>query len=203
MINAIPFWLTMALVLFAYLLGSLSSAVIFCKLFSLPDPRTQGSQNPGATNVLRIGNKKVAVLTLGGDFFKGFIPVFIATYYQIPDSIIACVALAAFIGHLYPIFFNFKGGKGVATALGILFALYWPLGLLAGFIWGFTAYKFHYSSLASLITFSLASFLTWALIGSWTLAMAVLIISIMIFHKHKDNLRRLKLGTEAKISWFK
>ncbi|MCG7963964.1 MAG: glycerol-3-phosphate 1-O-acyltransferase PlsY, partial [Candidatus Thiodiazotropha taylori] len=118
-----------SIVVIAYLLGSISSAIIVCRLMGLPDPRSQGSNNPGATNVLRIGGKKAAAITLFGDMVKGLIPMLIAHLFDAPPLYLALTGLAAFLGHLYPVFFNFKGGKGVATALGVQFGLHWGVGL--------------------------------------------------------------------------
>src|SRR5688572_5458409 len=120
---------------FAYLIGSLSTAIITCKLLQLPDPRTQGSGNPGTTNVLRIGGKKAALITLMGDVLKGVIPVLCAKAYGFDITALNAIALAAFLGHLFPIFFHFQGGKGVATAWGCLTALYWPLGIALVLTW--------------------------------------------------------------------
>ena len=145
-------------IILAYLIGSLSSAIIISRLMKLPDPRSFGSNNPGATNVLRIGNKKAALLTLLGDMLKGCIPVLVAKYLGLNNQLLALVAMAAFIGHLWPIFFGFNGGKGVATALGT----YLALSPLAGFCvittWLLTAIAFRYSSLASLVTAILGPF---------------------------------------------
>jgi len=140
----------------AYLFGSISSAIIVCKLMGLPDPRTQGSQNPGATNVLRIGGKKAAIITLLGDMLKGVIPILAAKWYGLDPTGIACVTFAAFFGHLFPIFFRFQGGKGVATAIGCLLALSLPVGLSWLATWIIIAIIFRYSSLSSLITSLLA-----------------------------------------------
>ena len=125
------FWL-LALCVAGYLMGSISSAILVCRLFGYPDPRTEGSNNPGATNVLRIGGKPAAALTLLGDVLKGVIPVLIARWLELGPLVAALAGTSAFIGHLYPIFFRFEGGKGVATAFGLLFALHWPSGLVAG-----------------------------------------------------------------------
>ena len=123
------------IILGGYMFGSISTAIIVCKLMGLPDPRTEGSKNPGATNVARLGGKKAAALTLAGDMLKGLIPVLIAQYLQMSPVILAATALAAFLGHLYPVFFGFQGGKGVATAFGVIYGLYWPVGLLTTATW--------------------------------------------------------------------
>ena len=140
------------LIVLAYLFGSVSTAIIVCKVMGLPDPRSQGSNNPGATNVLRIGGKKAAAITLFGDALKGVIPVFIAKFTASNDAALALVGMAAFLGHLYPIFFQFKGGKGVATAFGVLATISWPTGLCLLASWLLIAKVFKISSLAALIT---------------------------------------------------
>src|SRR3990167_7024040 len=145
----------------AYLFGSISSAIIVCKIMGLPDPRTEGSRNPGATNVLRIGGKKAAAITLIGDMLKGFLPVFIAAIIGLDSIGLALVAFAAFSGHLFPIFFRFEGGKGVATALGCLIALSWPAALCWFATWIIVAYWFRYSSLSSLAASALAPIFVW------------------------------------------
>ena len=136
-----------SLILLAYLLGSVSSAVIVCKLLRLEDPRTQGSKNPGATNVLRLHGKKAAIPTLAGDVLKGIVPVVIGHSLNSSDMILACIGLAAFSGHLFPVFFHFKGGKGVATFVGVLLGTYWVLGLAFMGTWLLMAAIFRYSLL--------------------------------------------------------
>ena len=185
-------------VVIAYLIGSLSSAIILCKLLGLPDPRTQGSGNPGATNVLRFGGKKVAVLTLLGDVFKGVIPVLIAREYGLDTLGVALVALAAFLGHLYPIFFRFQGGKGVATAFGCLVALSLPLGLALLLTWLIIAIIFRYSSLAALITALLAPVYAWYFtneMNTW----AACAISLLLIYRHHRNIYNLFTGKKDKI----
>lgn len=182
----------------AYLLGSISSAVVICRMAGLGDPRTQGSGNPGTTNVLRIGGKKLAVFTLLGDLLKGFLPVYIAHFAHLPAMWLSCVALAAFIGHLFPIFFAFKGGKGVATALGVLLALAWPIGCMALATWLIVAALFRYSSLAALITACLIP----VYIALWSLSAylpAMIIMSVLLIAKHHQNIHRLWHGQESKI----
>ena len=145
----------------AYLIGSLSSAIIVCRAAGLPDPRTQGSKNPGATNVLRIGGKKAAAITLLGDLLKGVIPVLAAKWFGLNDMGLALVTFAAFFGHLFPIYFQFEGGKGVATLLGCLLALSWPTGLAWMATWFVVAVCFRYSSLSSLVASVFAPFYIW------------------------------------------
>lgn len=187
------------LVLFAYLLGSLSSAIILCRLTGLPDPRTQGSGNPGATNVLRFGGKKLAVLTLLGDLLKGLLPVLLARGLGASESVLALVALAAFLGHLYPVFFGFKGGKGVATALGALLGLAWPVALAAAATWLAMALLFRISSLSALTAALLAPAYTWWLTSSRALSVAVVVMSALLFWRHRSNIRNLLQGTESRI----
>ncbi len=144
------------LVLVAYLLGSLSSAIIVCRLAGLPDPRSDGSGNPGATNVLRLGGKKPAIVTLAGDMLKGLLPVLLGHALGLAPVLLALVGLAAFLGHLYPVFFRFQGGKGVATALGVLLGLDWVVGLATVATWLAVAFLTRYSSLSALIATGLA-----------------------------------------------
>jgi glycerol-3-phosphate acyltransferase PlsY len=191
------------LIIGGYLLGSISSAILICRLMGLPDPRTEGSRNPGATNVARIGGKKAAALTLFGDMLKGLVPVLAAHAMHADVSILAGTALAAFLGHLYPVFFGFQGGKGVATALGVTFGLHWPVGLLTAGTWLLMAVLFRYSSLAAL-TASLAipAGFAWlwpepALVG------AMCIMVALLFWRHRSNIANLLSGREGKISFGK
>jgi glycerol-3-phosphate acyltransferase PlsY len=179
----------------AYLIGSLSAAIIICKLAGLPDPRTQGSRNPGATNVLRIAGKKTAALVLLGDVLKGLIPLVTARALQVEDHILAAVGLAAFLGHLYPVFFGFHGGKGVATALGVLLGLAWPLAAAVLATWLFMAKLFHVSSLSAITAAVLAPFYTWLLLDSAPQLVMVSVISTMLLWRHRDNIQRLFRGT--------
>ncbi len=182
----------------AYLLGSISSAVLICRLAGLGDPRAQGSGNPGTTNVLRIGGKKLAIFTLLGDMLKGFIPVYLAHFTSLSAMALSFIALAAFIGHLFPVFFGFKGGKGVATALGVLLALAWPIGCAALITWIVIAALFRYSSLAALVTAVLLPLYIYLWSNPEYLA-AVIIISLLLIIKHRDNILRLWSGKESKI----
>jgi glycerol-3-phosphate acyltransferase PlsY len=185
------------MIIFAYLLGSISSAVLICRLLRLPDPRTQGSHNPGATNVLRIGGKKAAASVLLCDMLKGTIPVWSGYFLQIDSLLLGIVAMAACLGHMYPIFFHFKGGKGVATALGALA----PIGLdLTGLViltWLVIAVLFRYSSLAAIVTVLVAPFYTWLIKPQYTLPVAMLCCIIVL--RHHQNIRRLFEGTEPKV----
>ncbi|MFI4955040.1 MAG: glycerol-3-phosphate 1-O-acyltransferase PlsY, partial [Gammaproteobacteria bacterium] len=182
----------------AYLIGSLSSAVIYCKIFKLPDPRTQGSGNPGATNVMRIAGKGAAVVVLLGDVLKGAIPVLLAKLFELNPWFIGLTALAAFLGHLYPIFFRFEGGKGVATAVGICLALSWPFGLAVSAIWLFTVAITRVSSLGALAASGAAPVLAYILID-WQIAVIMILIALLIAWKHQGNIQRLREGTEPKI----
>lgn len=187
----------------AYLLGSIPFAVVSSRLFGLADPRTYGSKNPGATNVLRSGNKGAAVVTLLGDAAKGWLAVFLAQQYGLPTSGIALVSLAVFFGHLFPVFLKFKGGKGVATAAGVLLALDPWLGLATLGTWLFIAYTLRYSSLAALIAAAAAPIYAGMLWGTDGLVLAVGIMSMALIGKHWQNLQRLLAGSEPKIGGAK
>ncbi|WP_218814487.1 glycerol-3-phosphate 1-O-acyltransferase PlsY [Rickettsiella endosymbiont of Dermanyssus gallinae] len=188
--------------LLAYLMGALSSAIIVCKCAGLPDPRTQGSGNPGASNVLRMGGKGLASIVFLVDMFKGWLPVIIASYLGLPLSVLAWVAFFAFLGHLFPIFFNFRGGKGVATALGGLLALAWPLGLFALLVWLVVLFLFRIISLASisaaLFTFCYALYLL-----PPAAYFPILLMCVLLVLRHHANLRRLLAGQEPKLNLMK
>lgn len=187
----------------AYLLGSVSFAIVVSKLFRLDDPRTFGSGNPGATNVLRTGNKKAAALTLLGDCVKGWIPVALAVHFDealgLGDAGIALVSVAVFAGHLWPVFFRFKGGKGVATALGVLLGLNPLLGLATLITWIVVAYAFRYSSLAALISALFAPFYYTLLFGVDAKGLAVLLMSALLVWRHRKNIGNLLAGKESRI----
>lgn len=186
----------------AYLIGSISSAILVSRLFSLDDPRESGSGNPGATNVLRSGNKLAAALTLVGDLLKGAIPVLIAQQIGLAPPVVALVCIAAFMGHLWPIFFSFKGGKGVATAVGVFAALSIKLFLVFAAIWLLTAVLSRYSSLAALMAAAitgLASFAMFDQANQIPIVGAVFWIVAFLFQRHRDNIDRLRSGTESKI----
>ncbi|MCG8486412.1 MAG: glycerol-3-phosphate 1-O-acyltransferase PlsY [Chromatiales bacterium] len=189
-----------SIVVIAYLLGSISSAIIVCRLMGLPDPRSQGSNNPGATNVLRIGGKKAAAITLFGDMVKGLIPMLIAHLFDAPPLFLALTGLAAFLGHLYPVFFSFKGGKGVATALGVQFGLHWGVGLAVALVWLFTAKVVNISSLSALISMALAPIFVWLIWPAPELIVMQIIISAILFWRHRSNITNLISGAEGKIS---
>ncbi len=187
------------LILIAYLFGSFNSAIILCKLMRLPDPREQGSGNPGATNVLRFGGKKLAASVLLIDVIKGIIPVVIAQILGVEQMILATVAFAAFIGHLYPVFFGFKGGKGVATAFGVLVALNWIIGLSILATWLAMAFLFKISSLSALTAAVLAPLYTWMVTGdTFTTAMAS-VMAVLLLWRHKTNIKNLLSGKEPRI----
>ncbi len=187
----------------AYLLGSVSFAIVVSKLFRLADPRTFGSGNPGATNVLRTGNKKAAGLTLLGDCVKGWIAVALAVRFDdalgLGTAGIALVSVAVFAGHLWPVFFRFKGGKGVATALGVLLGLNPLLGLATLVTWVVVAYAFRYSSLAALVSALFAPFYYTLLFGVDAISLAVLLMSGLLIWRHKSNIGNLLAGKESRI----
>ena len=188
------------LIIASYLLGSISSAIIVCRLMGLPDPRTQGSQNPGATNVLRLGGKKAAAITLVGDWLKGLLPVLAGHLLGFEPLILGLAGFAAFAGHLYPVFFGFKGGKGVATALGFQFGLSLMIGASIAGIWLFIAYVLKISSLAGLVAMALAPAVVWFFWPEPSLVAIQVIISLILFWRHRSNIRNLISGQEGKIS---
>lgn len=190
-------------ILIAYLIGSLSFAVIVSKLMGLPDPHTYGSGSPGATNVLRSGNKLAAILTLIGDAGKGWFAVWLAQYlaadYALSPTVLAGVAFAVFVGHLFPIFFRFQGGKGVATAAGILLAIHWWLGVASLATWLIIAVFFRYSSFAALVAAVFAPFYTFLMFGFSPYLPTVLVMCVLLIWRHRENIGRLMKGTESKI----
>jgi glycerol-3-phosphate acyltransferase PlsY len=200
--------LALALVLFSYLLGSVSFAVVVSRLMGLKDPRSFGSKNPGATNVLRTGNKTAAALTLLGDAAKGWLAVYIATYVvqqmSLSSAVVAACALAVFLGHVYPVFLKFKGGKGVATALGVLLGLNPWLALATVGTWLIIVYVTRYSSMAAIVSAIFAPL--YYLLGgnvAWeldpTIALAIVVISVVLLFRHKANISRLMTGKESRI----
>ena len=186
------------IVIAAYLIGSLSSAVIVSKLFRLPDPRTHGSNNPGATNVLRLGGKLPAALTLVGDMLKGLLPVLAAVQLELSAIVVTLVALAAFAGHLFPLFFHFRGGKGVATALGGLIGANPVIGLLAIATWLAVCLLVRMSSAAALATFVLVPIYL-STQGQNVLATGFAVIAVCLFVTHRSNLRRIVAGSEPRV----
>ena len=186
-------------ILAAYLLGSISFAIIASKVFGLADPRSYGSGNPGATNVLRSGNKKAALFTLIGDAFKGWLAVFLAQRIGFSDNLIGLIALAVFLGHLYPIFLKFKGGKGVATAAGVLLALDPLLGFAVLGTWLFVAYISRYSSLAAVLAAALAPVYAVLMHGASNNVIIIGLIGMALIGKHWVNIQKLLAGQESKI----
>ncbi|NOQ35319.1 MAG: glycerol-3-phosphate 1-O-acyltransferase PlsY [Methylococcaceae bacterium] len=180
----------------AYLIGSVSSAIIVCQVMGLPDPRGQGSGNPGATNVVRIGGKKAGAITLAGDALKGLIPVLIAKFMEVDSLILSFVVFAAFMGHLYPIFFEFKGGKGVATSLGVALGVNVFLGLAILATW-ILVYKIcKISSLSALVASIFAPVYVWFMVGEASLVITFILLSIILLWRHKKNIQKLLAGTE-------
>ena len=181
----------------AYLLGSVSFAILASRLMRLPDPRSYGSKNPGATNVLRSGSKAAAIVTLLGDGAKGWLAVWLALLY-VPEAA-PYAALAVFLGHLFPLYHRFQGGKGVATAAGVLFGIDWRLGLGTLATWLIIAAFLRYSSLAALIAAAFAPFFTALLLGFDAYFAAVLVMSALLVWRHRQNIARLIAGTESRI----
>ena len=191
--------LDLTLIVIAYLLGSISSAIIVCRLMGLPDPRTEGSNNPGATNVLRIGGKKAAAITLLGDSLKGLLPVTVCHLLDRSELVFALVGSAAFLGHLYPVFFGFKGGKGVATALGVQFGWSWMIGGAVAATWLFMAKVARVSSLAALVSMLLAPLYIWLIWPAAGLIAAQVLITVLLFWRHRSNIEKLLSGSEDQI----
>ena len=193
------FFINGGIIAFAYLLGSVATAVVIARLSGLPDPRLHGSGNPGATNVLRLGGKQAAALTLLGDMAKGLIPVLTARALGVDNLIVAAAGCAALIGHIYPVFFRFRGGKGVATALGVLFGLSVWLGIVALTTWVVTAALSKISSLAALVAAATAPIVAFSLPLPTSWATATLVLAILVIARHTRNIQRLLAGTEPKI----
>lgn len=202
--NLYPLLATVA----AYLVGSLAFAVIVSRVMGLSDPRTFGSKNPGATNVLRSGSKAAAIVTLLLDAMKGFVPVLLVKLFGKPygmeDGTVALVGLAAFLGHLYPVFFRFQGGKGVATFIGVVFGIHWGLGVATGLSWLIIAFFFRYSSLASLVAsvfapvyYLLLDRVAWY--AEKPVALALAVMAGLLWWRHRENIRRLLEGKESRL----
>lgn len=185
-------------IIIAYLCGSINFAILLCKLTGRPDPRNQGSGNPGATNVLRYGGKPLALMVILGDALKGVIPVLLARAFHIDGIALSLVALAAVLGHMYPIFFRFQGGKGVATTLGVILALSWLVGLLVIATWILVAVIFRLSSLASLVAIILLPLYLY-LVSETAFIWPMVIMAIIVVIRHKANIGRLLQGKEPKI----
>jgi glycerol-3-phosphate acyltransferase PlsY len=187
-------------ILIAYLVGSICSAVIVSKLCHLKDPRLEGSKNPGATNVLRLSGKKYAVIVLLVDMLKGTLPVLLAHFFGVSPIILGFICLASVLGHIYPVFFNFQGGKGVATALGALLGFNPLVGVCVLFSWLLTAFISHFSSLASIIAISLAPVYTLFFSGKAGACLPLIILTGIILYQHRENFARLRNQTEPKIN---
>lgn len=190
-------------VLVAYLIGSISFAVVVSRFFGLPDPHTYGSGNPGATNVLRTGRKAAAVLTLIGDAAKGAVALWLAQQFSprfgVGETALAAVALAAFLGHLFPLYFRFRGGKGVATAAGILLAMDWRIALTLLAVWALVAVVSRYSSLAAIVAAALSPLAAYYFLGWGPMTWAALAIAVLLLWRHRRNIERLLAGNESRI----
>jgi glycerol-3-phosphate acyltransferase PlsY len=182
-----------------YLVGSVSAAIITCKLMGLKDPRSIGSNNPGATNVLRHGGKKAAIITLIGDMVKGLAPVLAVSLIEPAATAIALTGLGAFLGHIFPVYYGFKGGKGVATYYGVLFGFSWLSGLAAAAIWLLTAFVTKISSLSALVSALAAPMILWQLTGSTVLTAALGLMTLILYWRHRSNVRNIIAGKEHKI----
>lgn len=191
--------LSLSLVAISYLMGSICSAVIVCRTFNLPDPREEGSKNPGATNVLRIAGKQYAALVLLVDMLKGTIPVLLAKAMGASPTVLSFTVLAAVIGHMYPIFFGFKGGKGVATAMGALLGFHFIIGIMTVATWLLIVNFFKYSSLASIVAMTLAPFYSLSVTQQVDGLIPLFFMVLLIWFKHKDNITRLIDGSESKV----
>lgn len=194
-----PIILIIGFALIGYLIGCISTAIITCKIMGLADPRTVGSNNPGATNVLREGGKKAAIITLIGDMLKGLLPVLVAVLIGTSDEVVAATGLAAFLGHLYPVYYDFKGGKGVATLLGVLIGTHWLVGLGTIVIWLAMAFIFRYSSLSALVAALCAPMLVWQITDAQSITISTAIMTVLLYWRHRSNIRNLLSGQEDKI----
>ena len=195
--NLEPIYLIYALA--AYLIGSISTAIITCKLMGLKDPRGVGSNNPGATNVLRHGGKKAAIITLLGDMLKGLLPVLVVSYLDPAAEAVAITGLSAFLGHIYPIYYRFKGGKGVATFYGALLGISWIAGIAALTVWLLIVFAFKMSALSALISAVSSPFIIWYFSGSIILTGAIALMTIMLCWRHRSNISNMLAGKEHRI----
>lgn len=185
----------------AYLLGSVNFAILLCSIYGYQDPRSSGSHNPGATNVLRVANKYIAALVLFFDGFKGWLPVFVANFVLDSDLQIACIGLFAFLGHLYPIFFNFIGGKGVATFIGLLIALDYQAALVFIVTWLVVAFISKYSSLGAIVSSAIVPIYLMMML-QWDIVLPIVIMVVFLLLRHKDNIKRLLAGSESKLKFL-
>ncbi len=187
------------LVLLAYFFGSLNSSIIFSKILKLKDPREYGSKNPGATNILRSGNKTLALATLIFDMFKGFLPVFVAFFFIEDQIYIQIIGLCSILGHIFPIYYKFKGGKGVATSFGVILAFDIILGFICLLTWLITAFLFRYSALSAIVSFALLPIYTWFSYEKIIATSLFLILAIIVIYMHKTNIKNLLNNKETKI----
>ena len=195
--------LTILTIVAAYLLGSVSTAVMVSRTLDLPDPREHGSGNPGATNVLRLGGRKAAAITLVGDYLKGLVPVLGANLLGLSPLSCALAGLAALLGHVFPVFFRFQGGKGVATALGVLIGLSWLAGVIAMLTWLTVARFTRLSSLAALVAAVLTPVYAWVAQARGSEILVLIVVSSVVIWRHRENVKRLRSGEEAKIGGAK
>jgi len=187
------------LILLAYFFGSLNSSIIFSKILKLEDPREYGSKNPGATNILRSGNKTLALATLIFDMFKGFLPVFVAFFFIEDQIYIQIIGLCSILGHIFPIYYKFKGGKGVATSFGVILAFDIILGFICLLTWLITAFLFRYSALSAIVSFALLPIYTWFSYEKIIATSLFLILAIIVIYMHKTNIKNLLNNKETKI----
>ena len=187
------------LILLAYFFGSLNSSIIFSKILKLEDPREYGSKNPGATNILRSGNKTLALSTLIFDMFKGFLPVFVAFFFIEDQIYIQIIGLCSILGHIFPIYYKFKGGKGVATSFGVILAFDIILGFICLLTWLITAFLFRYSALSAIVSFALLPIYTWFSYEKIIATSLFLILAIIVIYMHKTNIKNLLNNKETKI----
>lgn len=198
-----PLFTPLLLIIGAYCLGSLSSAIVISEMMGLPDPRSGGSNNPGATNVLRLGGKKAAAMVLACDVLKGTIPVLIGHICMLDYPMLSLIGVAAVLGHIFPLFYEFKGGKGVATVLGMFFGLHWSFGLICTSIWLVSVKISQYSSLSSLIMVCCAPMIAMVYLNSWLSAVPLACLTLLIAFQHRENIQRLISHTESKTTLFK
>ena len=187
------------LILLAYFFGSLNSSIIFSKILKLEDPREYGSKNPGATNILRSGNKTLALATLIFDMFKGFLPVFVAFFFIEDQIYIQIIGLCSILGHIFPIYYKFKGGKGVATSFGVILAFDIILGFICLLTWLITAFLFRYSALSAIVSFALLHIYSWFSYEKIIITSLFLILAIIVIYMHKTNIKNLLNNKETKI----